>query len=126
MIVKIGGIIVKKFSVVFIILFAIVISLSGCTDALGEQLIIGTWSTQTNILGVVTETEYTFNEDGTGSMSTVLGIGIATTYTIDEDKIIIITDTPTLQKTFTYTYEFVEDTLVLTDSDGSQTILTKS
>lgn len=116
----------KKILSAFVALLVIIIGLSGCTDALGEQLIIGTWSTQTNILGVVTETEYTFNEDGTGSMSTVLGIGIATTYTIDEDKIIIITDTPTLQKTFTYTYEFVEDTLVLTDSDGSQTVLNKS
>ncbi len=118
----------KKALSILVALLVVVIGLSGCAglnESMNERMIIGTWTAKNNVFGVVTETEYTFNEDGTGSMSTVLGIGIATTYTIDEDSITINTDTPGLQMNYTYTYEFVDGDLVLTGSDGTQTILSK-
>ena len=115
----------KKTISILLAVLVVAISLCGC-EALNEKRIVGTWTAETSVFGVVTETEYTFNEDGTGTMSTVLGIGIAINYTIDDDKIMINTDTPTLQMSTNYTYEFVDDTLVLTDSDGAQTILKKS
>ncbi len=114
----------KKFLTVTIAVIMIAVTLFGCTDVMAEKMIVGTWTAETNILGVVAETEYSFYEDGTGSMTTMLGIGIAIDYTIDEEKIIITTDTPTIQKTDIYTYEFVEDQLILT-SDDVKIVLTK-
>ena len=108
----------KKILSVIISICLLTIIFTGCGTELVENMIIGTWSTQTKTIGVVTEIEYTFNEDGTGVMTSVLGIGIATKYMIDEDKLTIITDTPAIQKTFVYTYEFDGDNMILTESDG--------
>ncbi len=114
----------KKLISVILICICI-LSFTAC-QALSEKMIVGTWKTQTDILGIVTESEYIFNEDGTGTMSTVLGIGIAMKYTVGDDSITIVTDTPALQKTFVYTYEFDADTLILTDDKGDSITLTKS
>ncbi len=119
----------KKIISVLVAVLIVAISLSGCAEVnekLNEKLIIGTWTAQNNVLGVVTESKYTFNEDGTGSMSTVLGIEIAITYTITEDALTINTDTPGFQMNYNYTYEFSDGNLTLTDSEGAQTVLRKS
>ncbi|MBR2867828.1 MAG: hypothetical protein IKB88_02020 [Clostridia bacterium] len=113
----------KKVLSVVIAVCVLIVSFAGCT-AISEKLIVGEWTANTSILGVSTKTTYLFNEDGTGSISTVMGIEIAVDYTIDEETLIIITDTPALQKTFKYTYEFEDDTLVLTDTDGVRLVLT--
>lgn len=112
----------KKVLGIFIAVCILVVSFAGCA-AISEKLIVGEWTANTSILGISTETTYVFNEDGTGSLSTVMGIEIAIDYTIDEENLIIITDTPALQKTFKYVYEFEEDNLVLTDADGVRLVL---
>lgn len=117
-------VIMKKFLSLFIVA-VLIFGLSGCFGSLNEKLIVGTWIAKKNVLGLVSETEYVFNEDGTGSMSTVLGIKVATTYTIDEDTLSIVTDAASLRKTYVYKYDFVDDSLVLTDSEGIETILYK-
>ena len=115
----------KKFLCVALAFIVMAVSLAGCA-ALTEKAIIGTWTSQTTVLGVVAETEYTFNEDGTGSLSTGgLGIGIAMNYTINEDKLTITTNTLGVQITTEYTFELDGDSLILTDKDGSVTTLTK-
>ncbi len=117
----------KKTICAVIALCIVFVSLCGCQGFLADKLIVGEWTSKTNILGsgVVTETTYTFNEDKTGSISGLLGLDIATTYTIDETQLVIVTDTALLQQTLTYTYEFDGDTLILVDTSGNQTVLTK-
>ena len=117
----------KKAICAVIALCIVFVSLCGCQGVLADRLIVGEWTAKTNILGsgVVTETTYTFNDDKTGSISGLLGLDIATTYTIDDTRLIIVTDTALLQQTFNYTYEFEGDTLILVDSSGNQTVLTK-
>ena len=121
------GIVMKKAICSVIALRLIFACLCGCQNAFSEKLIVGEWTVKTNILGsgVVTETTYTFNEDKTGSISGVLGLDIATTYTIDDTHLVIVTDTALLKQTFNYTYEFDGDKLILVDTDGTQTVLTK-
>lgn len=113
----------KVISLVMVAVIAI-FSFCGC-DTIAEAVIVGTWTSQASILGVVAETEYVFNEDGTGSISAVLDVGVAITYTIEEDTLTIVTDTPILQKTFKYTYELDGSDLILTDESGKTFTLTK-
>lgn len=117
----------KKILCSVMVLCLVFTCLCSCQGAFYEKRIVGEWTTKTNILGsgVVTETTYVFNEDKTGSVSGILGLDIATTYTIDETNLVIVTDTALLQQTFSYTYEFDGDLLILTDSEGTQTTLTK-
>lgn len=115
----------KKIVCAVVALCLVLGCLCSCQGALSEKLIVGEWTSKTNVMGVVTETTYTFNEDKTGSIKGLLGIELATTYTIDDTHLVVVTDTPTLQKTFNYTYEFDGDKLILVDSDGTQTIFTK-
>ncbi len=117
----------KKVICSVVALCIVLVGLCSCQGALSERLIVGEWTSKTNILGtgVVTETTYTFNEDKTGSISGLLGLDIATTYTIDDTHLVIVTDTAVLKQTFNYTYEFDGDKLTLVDSNGTQTVLTK-
>lgn len=99
---------------------------SGCGVSMSENMIVGTWTAQVKTAGVVTENEYTFYEDGTGVMTTVFDIGIAINYVIDDTTLTITTDTPALQKTSVYTYEFDgTDVLILTDENGEVMTLTQ-
>ena len=109
----------------FLIAPILLISLGGCFGTYNEKLVVGTWIAKKNTIGLISETEYIFNEDGTGSMSTILDIKVAITYKIDEENLTIVTDTPTLKKTYVYTYDFVDDTLILTDQEGNKIILYK-
>lgn len=113
----------KVISLILVAVIA-VCALSGCA-AIAEAAIVGTWKSQTNILGVAAETEYVFNEDGTGSISAIIDVGVAIKYTIEEDTLTIVTDTPILQKTFKYTYEFDGSDLILTDDSGKTITLTQ-
>lgn len=113
----------KVISLILVAVIA-VCALSGCA-AIAEAVIVGTWTSQTSILGVAAETEYVFNEDGTGSISAIIDVGVAIKYTIEEDTLTIVTDTPILQKTFKYTYELDGDNLILTDDSGNTITLTK-
>lgn len=87
-----------------------VLGLCACTAP--ETSIVGTWKNQSTILGVVTETVYTFNEDGTGTKSNVLDIGF--TYSFSEEKLLITTSTLGIENTEEYDYKFNGSKLVLT------------
>lgn len=67
---------------------------------------------QTTVLGVVTETTYTFNEDGTGTKSNVLDINFA--YLFEKEELLITTSTLGIENTEKYSFDFNGDKLVLT------------
>ena len=84
-----------------------------------EKKLIGTWKGDVEILGVTTSSEYTFNEDGTGKMTGVLGsTGVAFDYIIGEDvKLNITTKLLGVESTKTYTYTVEKNTLTLTEGE---------
>lgn len=96
--------------VAFMLVIVLALSLLACAKP--SEAILGTWKHQSTILGVVTETTYVFNEDGTGSKTNVLEIKF--TYAITEEKLIITTSALGIENTEEYTYEFDGDKLVLT------------
>lgn len=117
----------KVISVVMILCLALTL-LAGCSN---EQKIVGTWkgTRETGILNTSIDVEYTFEEDGTGSMpvlQTGINIDVNFTYTINEDTVTIVTDSAILSQTYVYTMEFEGDTLTLTDEDGKAVVLTKA
>ncbi|MBE6916698.1 MAG: hypothetical protein E7470_02160 [Ruminococcaceae bacterium] len=102
-----------------VLVLVLVLSLSACTP---QKKVLGTWKHQSNVFGIVTETLYTFNEDGTGTMSTL--VDIAFTYTIDDNVLRITTTVLEMSHTDTYTYQFDGDKLTLT-GDNETLELTK-
>lgn len=96
-------------------------ALSGCSN---EKKLIGTWINQTETLGVVVETSYTFNENGSGSLTSALGVGLSFDYTVDGDNLTIVTSVLGIASTNVYTFSISGDTLTLT-KDGTSTVLTK-
>ena len=106
----------KKALSVIVILCIVLTAFAACAPK-PEKAILGTWKGQVTVLGVSTNVEYTFNENGSGVMTTELGVGIAM-----NSALTVTTDTPLLQKSFTYTYAFDGDTLTLTDANGSMTL----
>ena len=84
-----------------------------------EKKLIGTWKGDVEILGVTTSYEYTFNEDGTGKMTGVLGsTGVAFDYSIGEDgKLNVTTKLLGVESTKTYTYTVEKNTLTLTEGE---------
>lgn len=84
-----------------------------CASA--EKSIVGTWKSQKTVLGVVTETTYIFNEDGTGSKSTVFTTDF--TYSFSDDKLLITTSTLGIKSTDEYEFSFDGDKLILKDGE---------
>lgn len=84
-----------------------------------EKKLIGTWKGDVELLGVTTSYEYTFNEDGTGKMTGVLGsTGVAFDYSIGEDgKLNVTTKLLGVESTKTYTYTVEKNTLTLTEGE---------
>lgn len=107
-----------KRTVAVVLLFAIVVGLCACT--LGEVLIVGTWKSQTKVLGVVTEVSYTFNDDGTGMRSGALDTSF--TYVIEGDQLAITTSVLGVDVTEEYTYEISGSKLVLTGENETITL----
>ena len=93
------------------------------TSCAGESL-VGTWSRQYTVLGVVNEDEYVFNEDGTGRMTTVLGIGLDMTYTAEDGNLEMLVKILGIETKLEYTYEFEKGNLLLT-KDGETVVLEK-
>ncbi len=91
--------------------------LSLCACVPPEKAIVGTWTNQKTVLGVVTETKYVFNADGTGTRTTILEMGF--TYEISGDKLAITTETLGIKNTEEYTFIFEDGKLILTNSLGS-------
>lgn len=105
----------KKVMSVVLVVLCVLTLFSGCANP--EKKIIGTWNGEENVLGVVAKYSFTFNEDGTGSMTAALDIGVAMTYTIEDDKLNITTSILGINNTKTYTYAFEGDQLLLTEGD---------
>jgi len=108
--------------VIFIILIAALMLclLTSC----GSKSLVGTWSRQYTVLGVVNEDVFVFNEDGTGKMTTILGIGLDMEYTAEDGKLDIIVNVLGLDTKLEYTYKFEKGNLILT-KDGESIQLEK-
>lgn len=117
---------VKKIGALAIITVMLFTMLAGCSSY--EEKIVGVWKSQKTTLGVVTETVYTFNEDGTGTTSGLLGVDLDMTYVITDSTITITYASELLdiktQSIFTYTLK--KDTLVLTEGSESTTFTKQS
>ena len=108
---------------IFTVVLTLVIILNLCACASPSKAIIGTWKSQTTVLGVVTETSYTFNEDGTGEKTTVLDVPF--TYTISKDKLIITTTVLGISTSEEYSFDFSGNKLVLS-GDQDTIVLVKN
>ncbi len=116
-------------SALTLVVLILTLMLSSCS---AEQRLAGTWVGQSKVLGIVTEYEYVFNEDGTGSLPGVLGITIPMTYTVEANTIIVknsvveaAEDVIGTDLSTTYTFELGIDTLKLTDKNGKVIELTR-
>lgn len=93
-----------------VLVVVMVFMLSACLAP--KLAIVGTWKSEETVLGVVTQTSYTFNEDGTGEMTGVLTVPF--TYIFTEDKLCITTKVIGIENTTSYTYQFSGKKLTLT------------
>ncbi len=107
-----------KKAVAFMLVIVLALGMISCAKP--SELIVGTWKHQSTVLGVVTETTYTFNEDGTGSKTNILEIKF--TYAITEEKLIITTSALGIENSEEYSYEFHGDQLVLTGEKDTLTL----
>ena len=108
-----------KKAVAVVLLVAIVLGLCACT--LAEKMILGTWKTQTKVLGLETEVSYTFKEDGTGVRSGVLDMDF--TYTMDGDRLTITTSVLGVDVDEEYTFQISGKELVLTRESETITLV---
>ena len=114
----------KKIITVFMLVIVAMMTVACATDS---SKIVGTWSTQEKVLGTInTETRYTFNEDGTGKVRTVLGIEFNMTYGIDNENksLTIKTSTLGIENTDVYTYRFENKNLIL-EKEGEEIVCTR-
>lgn len=104
------------------LILILVLSLASCSSY--EKKIIGEWKTRKTTLGIVTESSYTFNEDGSGVSSGPLGLSLDMNYIITDSTITFIyfEGDAKVQKVYAYTLE--KDKLTLIDGDES-TIYTR-
>lgn len=102
----------RKILALFLVL---TMALGFVSCATPEQSIVGEWKCQESILGVVTETKYTFNEDGTGTKSAVVDVDF--TYSFTEDKLIITTSVLGVESKDEYFFKFSGKKLELTGKD---------
>lgn len=96
-------------TLIALLVMVMVVTLCACSAP--EKAVIGTWKSQTTILGVVTETTYTFNEDGTGTMANLVDVDF--TYSFTEDKLLITTTTLGIKNTEEYSFEIKSDEMTL-------------
>lgn len=97
-----------------VLVMALGLAVCACTP---QKQIVGTWKNQETVLGVVVETTYVFNEDGTGTMKSVVPIEFE--YSFDNDKLLITTNTLGIKNTTEYTFDFSGKILTLTEGGNS-------
>ena len=100
------------------LIIAVVLTVS-CGAA---ERIVGTWKNQNTVLGVVVETTYVFNEDGTGSIGALLDIPINMTYVVEKDVLTITYNTLGVETIIEYTVAFSGETLTLTNDSETITL----
>ncbi len=108
-----------KISVLLIaVLLVCSLGLAACS---AEDKIIGTWTSQQTTLGVVTESSIVFNEDGTGSVSGLLGLTGNMTYVINENILTVTYNIFGVESTKSYIFEIKGDALRLTEDTTTVT-----
>ena len=104
-----------------LLVLGLVLSFAACS---AEQKIVGTWKNQTTAMGVVVETTYTFHEDGTGTLSTILVPSMDFTYKVSDDVLTIRADVLGIGGSVDYQLTFDGDQMTMT-STGESLTLTK-
>lgn len=112
----------KKFVAVLLMVTVVLMLFASC--ATPEKQILGTWESVDSVLGVETTTTYVFNDDGTGSITSVLDLKFDITYSITDEKLTITANTLGMESNSEYTYDFEGNTLTLI-GNGETIVLTK-
>ena len=113
-----GEILMKRFAAVLLVV-ALMMSFAACS---AEQKIVGTWKNETTALGLTVETTYTFREDGTGTMTTILVPGLEFTYKVSGDVLTITTSVLGVGGSAEYEMVYEKDTMTMTSSGESLTL----
>lgn len=108
----------KRFVAVLLVT-VMIMSFSACS---AKQKIIGTWENEASALGITVETTYTFREDGTGTMTTLLVPGLDFTYEVSGDVLTITTSVLGVGGSAEYELLFENDTMTMTSSGESLTL----
>ncbi len=103
-----------KTKIALLLVAVILVCSLGFAACSAEDKIIGTWTSQQTTLGVVTESQIVFSENGVGSVSGLLGITGDMTYVINEDYITLTYSLLGVESSKTYAFTLKGDTLTLT------------
>ena len=107
----------KKVISVALLLLMVVTVFAGCSNP--QKDIVGTWTGETSVYGIISEKTYTFNEDGTGKTKTLLGVEVEITYTIDDTTLTVITTALGVSNETAYSYTLEDNVLTLVDGDDT-------
>lgn len=99
---------------VVLLVVALAMTLLGCSQ---KAALVGQWSYKESLWGVATETVYTFEKDGSGTVSTLLGVNLVISYTVEENQLTIHSSVFGVDSTEAYTFTVKGDTLTLVSSD---------
>lgn len=115
----------KKVLCLSLVLLVLVTAFAACTPV--EEQILGKWTYNETILGVVTERTYVFNADGTGTAPGELTgdlIPLEMKWSIYEDQLTI--EKSISKDPISYKFTIKGDTLTLTKADGSTITMTRA
>ena len=98
---------------VSIAIIVVLLALCACSPA---KRIVGEWKTQSTVLGVVVETTYDFDENGTGKKCGAAEIPF--TYEVQDNKLLITTSIIGVDVSKKeYSIDFKGNTIILTDEN---------
>ena len=98
---------------VSIAILVVLLALCACSPA---KRIVGEWKTQSTVLGVVVETTYVFDENGTGKKCGAAEIPF--TYEVQDNKLLITTSIIGVDVSKKeYSIDFKGNTIILTDEN---------
>lgn len=103
-----------RMMVALLMVAVVVLSLVGCTQ---KAALVGKWTYRESLWGISTETVYTFDKDGTGTISTLLGVDLVIDYTVDGDQLTINSNLFGVDSTEVYTFKVKGDTLTLVSGE---------
>ena len=106
-----------KISVILVaVILVCTLAFAACS---AQDKIVGTWTSQQTTLGIVTESTMTFNEDGTGIASGILGLTGNMMYVINENILTVTYDIFGVATTKNYSFTIKGDTLTIVDGDST-------
>lgn len=115
----------KKVLCLSLVVLVLVTAFAACTPV--EEQILGKWTYNETILGVVTERTYVFNADGTGTApGEITGdlIPLEMRWSIYENRLSI--EKPLGKDPISYEFTIKGDTLTLVKVDGTTIVLTRA